>query len=148
MAYTTTAEIQLDIKGMVFSSTTIVTDTAVTGFIAEADALINAHVGKRYDTPVTGSGEGLTLLKLCSRSLVSARVKGIMAVKQDKSQDANQAVVSTSLSPTAVMKILCDIKDGVLNLDGATPKESDYGFKNNNVTNLVCPVIKKDEPQW
>jgi phage gp36-like protein len=145
--YTSATEIQGDFKDLTFTATSNVKDSDVTGFIVEADALINSYVGARYSVPVT-SGDGLNLLKLCSRSLVSARIKKIMEVKQDKGQDANQNVVGVLLSPTAVMKILADIRDDKINLDGGTLLVSGNGFYSYNAKNDIQPVIKKDEKQW
>lgn len=148
MAYTTTAEIEADFKDLTFSTTSNVKTADVTQFIVEADALINSYVGARYIVPVTTSGEGLSLLKFLSRSLVSGRIKKIMEVKQEKSADANQNVVGVYLSATQVMKILSDIKDDVLSLAGAALLVSNQGFNSYNVTNDIAPVIEKDLKQW
>ncbi len=147
MAYTTYTEIQADFKDMTFTSTSNVKDSDVTQFIAEADALINSYVGSRYTVPVT-AGEGLTLLKFLSRSLVSGRIKKILEVKQEKSVDANQSVQGVLLSPSQVMKILSDIRDDNLNLIGAAALVSSLGFYSNNAVNDVAPVIEKDSKQW
>lgn len=147
MAYATTAEIQADFKDTTFDSTSNVKDTEVTQFIVEADALINSYVGARYIVPVA-AGEGLQMLKLFSRCLVTARIKKILEVKQDKNTDANQNVVGVLFSPSQVMKLLESIRDDKLELIGATPLTSSSGFYNNNVANNICPVIKKDLKQW
>lgn len=147
MAYTTVAEIQADFKSMTFSPTSNVTDSAVTEFIVEADSLINSYVGTVYVVPVT-TGDGLNLLKLLSRSLVSARIKRIMEVKQDKNPDPSQNVLGVLLSPTAVMKILTDIKSQTAALAGAVLLAASGGFFSANVSNDVCPRMKKDEKQW
>lgn len=148
MAYATYTEIEADFKDTAFTTTSNVKAADVTQFIVEADALINAYVGARYVVPVSGSGDGLNLLKLLSRSLVAGRIKKILEVKQEKNTDANQNIVGVLLSPTQVMKILNDIKNDELNLDGAVLLSSDNGFYSNNVANDVCPVMKKDEKQW
>lgn len=147
MAYATKELVTADFKDIEFTSTTNVKDTDVDQFIVEADALINSFVGQRYVVPVA-SGSGLELLKLYSRSLVAYRIKRIMEVKQDKGADANQNVVSVLLTPKQVMELLEMIKDGDLVLDGATPLTSRGAFRSGNVSNDVCPVIKKDEKQW
>lgn len=148
MAYTTFAEVQADFKDMTFEvSGTNVIQSDVTQFIVEADALINAYVGARYAVPVT-SGEGLSLLKMCSRCLVTARIKKIMEVKQTKSDDANQNVVGVLLSPTAVMKILSDIRDGKVSLAGGAALISNSGFYSKNAADDIAPVIEKDSKQW
>lgn len=148
MAYTTYSEIEKDFKDQSFSDTTgNVRQADVTGFITEADALINAYVGTRYTVPVA-SGDGLNLLKLLSRSLVTARIKKILEVKQEKSTDANQSAVGVLLSVTKVMEILNDIQSGKLALAGASALLSSGGFYSKNAACDVEPVIKKDEKQW
>lgn len=144
--YTSTTEIQSDFKSAAFTTSSLVTIATVDGFIAEADALINAYVGSVYQTPLT-TGEGLNLLKMLSRSLVSGRIKKILEVKQDKNADANQSVQGVLLSPTQVMKILADIRDENIVLAGAT-RLSSSDFYSNNAANDICPVAKKDDKQW
>lgn len=148
MAYTTSTEVSQDFKDMTFASGSgNISSEDVTQFIAEADALINAYIGTRYTTPVS-SGEGLTLLKLLSRSLVTARIKKILEVKQEKSTDANQSVVGVLLSPSKVMEILKGIQEGSLTLIGASALLSSNGFYSKNSADEVEPVVKKDEQQW
>lgn len=148
MAYTTYTEIEADFKEQSFhASEGFVKQGDVTQFIVEADALIDAYVGMKYTVPVT-SGAGLNLLKLLSRSLVAGRIKKILEVKQEKSTDANQNVLSVLLSKTDVMQILKDIRNGDLTLAGASNLVSNFGFANKNVENEVEPVIEKDEKQW
>jgi hypothetical protein len=148
MAYSALADISAEFKNIAFNSSTNVTDAAVNGFIAEADALINSYIGTRYTTPVTTAGDGLTLLKLLSRSLVSARVKTIMEVKSEKNTDASQNVRGILLSPSQCMKILNDIQQNNITLAGAAPLIASGGFYSNNAANDECPVAKKDERQW
>lgn len=149
MSYTTPTEVQSDFKSIDFTVSGANVNTAsVTQFISEADALINSYVGTVYQVPVVGSGEGLTLLKLLSRSLVTARIKRIMEVKQEKNADPSQNVVGVLLSPSAVMKILSDIQTKTLALAGALPLISGGGFYSNNAANDVCSVAKKDDKQW
>lgn len=147
MAYATVDEIQADFKDLTFSTSTNVKTADVTQFIVESDALIDAFIGMKYTAPVT-AGAGLNLLKLLTRSLVSARIKKIMEVKQEKSTDANQNVLGVLLSPSAVMKILNEIKDGSMALAGAAELVSNGGFYSENYTNDVAPVIEKDSKQW
>ena len=147
MAYTTYTEIQSDFKDITFNTTSNVSSNDVSQFIVEADALINAYVGSRYTVPVT-SGDGLNFLKLLSRSLVTARIKKILEVKQEKSTDANQNVVGVLLSPSQVMKILEQIRDDKLSLAGASDLVSSNGFYSNNVAEGIEPVFEKNTTQW
>ena len=147
MAYSSVTDIQQDFKQITFASGYNITDTQITEFIVESDALINSYVGSIYVVPVT-AGDGLNLLKLMSRSLTVSRVKKIMAVKQAKSTDANQDVTDVLLTATAVMKMLRDIQSKVSILAGATLLDAQGGFYNNNVAKNVCPKIHKNHRQW
>ncbi len=147
MAYTTYAEIEADFKEIAFTTTSTVKAADVTAFIVEADALINAYVGTVYTVPVA-SGDGLNLLKLLCRSLVAARIKRIMEVKQEKNPDPSQNVLGVLLAPSAVMKILKDLQDKKLTLEGATLLSTGGGFYSNNVANSVEPVVTKDGREW
>ena len=148
MAYTTRVEVQGDFKDVTFTASSNVSASDVDQFIVEADALINSYVGTVYTVPVTVTGDGKNLLKLLSRSLVTARIKKILEVVQETSKDANQNVVGVLLSPSAVMKILKDIQNKDIALAGAAPLVSGAGFYSNNASNDVEPVMKKDERQW
>ncbi len=149
MSYCSPTEVQSDFKSIDFTvSGANVTTASVTQFIAEADALINSYVGKVYVTPVAQAGDGLTLLKLLSRSLTAGRIKRLMTVKVDKSTDANQDILGVLLSPTAVMKILTDIQTQQIALAGAQLLNAGGGFYSNNVSNAVAPVVTKDDKQW
>lgn len=146
MAYTTFAEVAAEFKQQTFDATSNVTDSDVSQFIVEADALIDSYVGMKYTVPVT-AGAGLNLLKMLSRNLVANRVKGILEVKQETSRDANQNVRS-GLSTPEILKILSNIRDGNLSLEGATSLIGAGGFYSYNYANSVEPVFKKDEKQW
>ena len=148
MAYTTAIEVQGDFKDTTFSTTSNVTTANVDQFIVESDSLINSYVGTVYTVPVTTPGDGVNLLKLLSRSLVTARIKAVLQVKQDTNNDANQSIVGVLLSPTAVMKILKDIQNKDLSLTGAEALTSGAGFYSHNVADSIESVMKKDERQW
>lgn len=147
MAYTSYTEIESDFKDITFAAGQNVTDSDVTQFIAEADALIDSYVGQKYVVPVTAGG-GLVLLKLYSRCLVTARIKRLMEVKQEKSTDANQNVTSVLLSPSQIIKQLEAIRDDKTSLEGATLLLSNNAFYSSNVANSIEPTILKGDKQW
>lgn len=147
MAYTTTTEIQADFKDTTFTTATNVKIADVDQFIVEADALINSQIGTVYVTPVA-AGEGLQVLKLLSRSLVAARIKRIMEVKQEQNTDANQSVLGVLLSPSQVMTVLKSLQDKRSTLIGAELLTSTGGFFSKNVAEAVEPVMEKDTKQW
>jgi Holliday junction resolvasome RuvABC endonuclease subunit len=148
MAYASNAEIEADFKDITFTASTNVKTADVTQFIVEADGLINSYVGTVYVVPVVVAGEGLNLLKLLCRSLVTARIKKLMEVKQETSGDANQNVLSVLLSVSQVMAILKEIQKKDIALAGAVALTSGGGFYSNNAANDVAPVVEKDSRQW
>jgi len=147
MAYATTAEIESDFKDAAFTTSTTVKAADVTQFIVESDSLIDAYVGTVYAVPVS-SGSGLQLLKLLSRSLVTARIKRIMEVKQEKNSSPDQNIVGVLLSPSKVMEILKDIQKKNIALAGAVLLTSGGGFSSHNNTHDIAPVMKKEDRQW
>ena len=148
MSYTTYTEVQGDFKNTTFQTTGNVTQTDVTQFIVEADALINSYVSAKYPTPVSAAGDGLNLLKLLSRTIVTLRIKSILEVKQATAVAANQNAVSTLMSMAQIMKMLESIKAGQLKLVGVTPTVSGGGFYSSNYVNNVQPKITKDGKDW
>lgn len=151
MAYSTKAEIESEFKNMTFEVDTNVSASDVGGFIAEADSLIDTYVGVKYVVPVSSSDSPISFntLKLCSRTLVAARVRAIMAVKQASNTDANHEVRgAVGFNTSNVMALLKDIRDGKQNLADGILVEAAGGFSSYNVDNKIEPVFKKDVKQW
>ncbi len=146
MAYSAHADVAAEFKATTFSSSSLITSTQVTEFIAQADALIDSYVGMKYIVPVTAGASALKLLKLFSAVLTADRVRKILEVKQATNKDADQN--PRGMSPVDVMKQLKDIRDGNLLLDGATSLIGSGGFYSNNEANNVTPVMRKDDKQW
>jgi hypothetical protein len=83
MAYSALSDIQSEFKALTFSASTTPTSTAVGGFITQADAEIDARVGLKYVTPVTGT-TSLAILQRISTMLVVGRVKKILEGQADQ----------------------------------------------------------------
>ena len=148
MGYCAVSDIQADFKALVFTTTSIVTSTAVTGFINEASALIDSFVGGRYQTPITGTS-ALLLMSLYCRTLVADRIRSIIEVKQQTNTDANQNTRQAGgLSTSQVLKALQDIRDNNTILNDAPLKLAGAGFYSNNYNNGVNPVFRKNRKQW
>lgn len=147
MAYSTSSDIQSDFKNITFSTTTLVTSDDVEQFIDEADALIDSYLGMRFQVPVEDDDSALNLLKMFSRTLVADRIKKILEVKQTTNQSANQDIRG-AYSTKDVLQQLRDIRDGNLNLSGATSLVSGGGFYSNNYTNDVTPIFTKNDKAW
>lgn len=143
MAYAAVADVQSEFKGVVFSATSAVTDTQVTGFIAQAEAYINGKIDSAYVTPVTGP-QSVLILKMISIWLVADRVSKILEVKS-ASEEAN--TTDKSLTQMAEAK-LEEIKDLLLVLVDATRKSVGGAFKSANNDDGVEPVFRKNVVQW
>lgn len=148
MAYTTAADVQADFKGTTFGSGTLVTSAAVTQFIVEADALINSYVGQRWTVPITADTTSLALMSLFSRTLVATRVRGILENKQTTNVDANQQVKADGYSVKDVMKALNDIKNGDMQLSGASLLLASSAFYSNNQAHSTPHTFHKGRKQW
>ncbi len=147
MSYCVAADVQADFKGLVFTASTLVTLAAVTQFIAEADSVINAHVGQRWVTPVT-TGEAATLMMLFSRTLAGARVRAILRNNQTTNTDANQTAKGDSYTVKDVMTALIAIKNGEMQLNGGVLLLAGATAYSDNFARGVTPRFSKDRKQW
>ena len=143
MAYSTYEDVKSEFKGVDFGSSTPVTSTEVTGFIVQADALIDSLVSKRYETPITGS-ISLSIIKLISIWLVADRVSKILQVKTTKEETKT---ADKSLYDKA-MAMLKAIIAGDLVLTDATVVSSGNGWASYANSNSLENEFKKGEPQW
>lgn len=148
MSYCTVADVEVDFKGVDFTASSLITTATVTQFIVEADALINSYTGARWTVPITADASSLALMSLFSRTLVAARVRGILSNKQATNADANQNVREDALTVGSVMKALADIRDGKMQLSGASLLLANAGFKSYNQSQGIQPRFKKDTKQW
>lgn len=148
MSYCAVADVQAEFKAVQFTTDSFVTSASVTQFILESDALINSYVGSRWVIPVTGDVNSLALMSLFSRTLVADRVRGILANKQQTNTDANQQVKSDGFSTKNVMAMLLDIKNGNLQLSGASLLLANASFVSNNFERNSQPRFRKDRKQW
>lgn len=147
MAYSIAADVESEFKNIEFSTDTFITLSDIDSFIMQADALINANVGMRYQIPVSADSDALALLKLYSITLVADRIKKILGVKQVTNTDANQDVRGVFTSKD-VIKALQDLKNGNMLLSGATLLQSPGGFSSYTEEHKICPTWKKDSVQW
>lgn len=117
-AYASVTNIQEEFKNVTFDSNSIVTDTRVSRFIDECEAVINAKVGMIYQVPVdsVASPQSTLILRQISIYMVSNRIKEIIQTKSD-SDDTNQATKGkVAKSPEDLLQ---DILDKVLVLPDA-----------------------------
>jgi hypothetical protein len=145
MAYCTQAQVESEFKHVVFTTTTSVTDTDITRFIAEADAEINAQVGTRYETPVT-TGDALLIMRKISILLVAARIKDILQVKmadKEREQDTRGGAMRAEAK-----RLLDAIIKGTMLLPGATLASSADGVRGFCVDEAIEHNFQRNVDQW
>lgn len=145
MAYCTKDQVADEFNGSVsFGVTTSPTATTVDRWIAEADVLIDAKVGLRYDTPITDPTD-LILIRMISVLLVSARVRKRL---NRTGPDNENAKVKVSDSMSEANKMLNDIVKGLTNLPGSSLANSEAGVSSYTVGLEDPHTFKKGEDQW
>ena len=149
MAYATVAQVASEFKSITFSSTTLVTDTEVTRFIAEADAEINAYIGSKYETPIdeTEHPNSFILVRQISIWLVADRVREVMQMKNLTPEEIEQGVRPPS-SRKAALDLLKKIQKGEINLSDADLVNTDAGVKSFAVDNNLEHTFKRNVDQW
>jgi hypothetical protein len=146
MAYATSAQIASESKiGLAdFTTSTLPTLAKVEEIIAEVEAKMNAIVGRRYTTPVTGD-DPLLIMRGISIALCTERVREIMAVKTGKPKEEQ---TPGGYSPAHARKDLERIALGELPLAGETKVDSTDGIR---PTVAPCgheTVFKRGCDQW
>lgn len=149
MAYTTHEDIASEFKNIEFSATSAITSTAVTSFIEEEEALVNAMLSSRYETPVTDTESKLILKKIVI-DFVAYRVAKILNLKKDV--PIPEKVVVQQLSEGAAFKMskqyLEMIRKGAIILSGATAQSNGQGVYSYNYQESVLPKFERDTKQW
>lgn len=145
MSYCAHADVAQEFKNMSFGTTTTPTATAITEFIAQADAFIDGRVGMKYTVPITGTAS-LSIIKQISIGLVAARVKDILKVKTS-AEAINQATREGDPAKAALDKLDMIVK-GTLILSDATLAVSGDGFKSFANDEDEEFTFQKNVDQW
>ncbi len=145
MPYTTVAAVQAEFKKLTISATTNLTDTEVNEFISQHDAIIDARLGGRFVTPITGT-EALKIVKLISTGLTVCRVQDVLHVRTG-SQKTDKDLIRPKVCKNAEM-LLEGIVSGKVKLGDATLITGGDGFNSGNVDNSVEPFFERGVDQW
>jgi len=143
MAYSINTDIQAEFKNLTYSSNGI-TSAEVDEYIAQEDAYIDGIVGRKYNTPITGTNS-LKIVKTISVQLVAARVKRILAVKTgipETEQDSSSGLQGMAL------KKLDEIAEGRLLLSDADLARASDGVNSFAVSDDLSHIFKRDVDQW
>lgn len=153
MAYVTAANVASEFKKIAFDSNSAITDTEVTEFIEQEEAVINATVSNRYEVPVTGT-EAVKILKNISVAYVAYRVAKILNLKKDiplPEKFVSQTLLANIQEGDKykeAKRLLYDIRDGKIILKDATALSTTQGVKSYNAENAIGPQWKRDTRQW
>jgi phage gp36-like protein len=146
MAYCTREDVQAEFRGLEIEAGSVITPAKLDAFISQASREIDGRIGVRFITPVTSGDGALEILKTICVWLVAPRVKEILEVKT-ASPDTSQAIRGGSTAKDA-RKMLDDIVEGKLLLDGASPRNAANGVSSFNVSNNQEHQFKRNEDQW
>lgn len=129
-SYATNAHVASEFKDITFSGTTKVTSTEVDDFIDQAEAEINARVGKKYEVPLTNASDILIARQIVVW-MVSDRVRKIIQVKDIGGEELKQGVRPPGGRKEA-MALLKEIVSGEMEL-ASDLKSSHNGVKSFSV---------------
>lgn len=148
MAYASLSDIQNEFKSVTFSSGSAPTDSAVTAFIAQEEAKLNARVGLKYVVPVDPTASPLSTLILRSISvhLVTARIKEILKVKAADPK-ADQDARGGDPKKHA-LTVIDKIVSGEMPLPDAVLVSTANGVRSFVVDNSEVQVFTKDNDLW
>lgn len=147
MAYSTSAQVADEFQGVSFGATTVPTDTTVDRWIAEADQVIDAHVGLRYEVPVVEGDSPLSFLivRKISIMLVASRVRKILNRSGANGDTARKVITDDH---DKAMKMLKQISDGKMELSDVDPRNAKLGVSSYNVDAGEEFTFKKNIDQW
>lgn len=143
MAYAVYTDVESEFKNLdSTASGAKVTNTEITAFIVQADALIDSYLSTRYIVPITGSS-ALSLVKWICIQIVKERVQRIIAVKSGN-PDTDQDNVDKAMW----LVMLEALQKGGMNLTDATLLSTGEGFKSGNVENEISQTFDVATQQW
>lgn len=149
MAYAAFGDIASEFKNITFDSDSALTDTEITAFIDQEEAIINATISNRYETPLTGT-EALKVMKGIIIAYVAYRVAKILNLKKDV--PIPEKFVPQQLNEGAAFrnakKRLEEIRDGKIILNDAVARSTGQGVESFNATNNILPLWERDKRQW
>jgi phage gp36-like protein len=148
MTYATATDISREFRSVTFEADTDISDTDITSFLDEADAIINTCLNNKYITPITGT-ESVKVLKRIEIAIVAARIASILDLKQQQNQPSTikQEFNKKDMEQWA-FKYLKDLENEVKTLPDATLKSGNFGMKSNFLSLQDGAFFKKSVDQW
>lgn len=152
MTYATTADIENELKNISFSISSDVKISAISGFLNQADAVIDMYIGKRYTTPATASG-ALLVLKKIAIDIVVYRVAKILDLKKSIPIPDSKIIqdITNGDAYKESMRMLTAIRDDKMDLPSETEISATSGlasFHTESGNSAIVPEFKKGTDQW
>lgn len=147
-AYATEAQIEANLKGVDFSTSTKITSDILTDIIAEESQVIDQHIQARCTLPVVDD-DALIFLRKIVIDLVVYRVAKILMPREQKTLPDGRIIqdISMSSSYREAMRMLKDLKDGKTTLPNTSEKSkvfvSSYQYREDTEKEF-----ENGEQQW
>jgi hypothetical protein len=148
--YCTKADVQADFKAITFGTTGAITDTVIDAWILQESHRINAKIGLKYVTPVdqTAAPEAFAVLQRVCIFRVSERVRSVIEIKNNATQEKQSDVKAKENSVRSVEKDLEDIVNGTMALTGVAYKKANGSVNSFNVDSSIPNVFDTTKQQW
>jgi phage gp36-like protein len=151
MTYAVLADIEAELKKVVFTANSPINIDAINDFLDQADALINMYIGNRYATPVTAP-QSILVLKKIEIDIVVYRYAKITNLKRSVNIPDERPIqdITEGSSYKESMKLLAGIRDNIFDLPDSTPVRPSSGLASYHTEpgNDDEPVFKKGVEQW
>lgn len=149
MTYAIFADITSELKNLTLDADSALTDTEVTAFIDQEEAVINATISNRYETPITGA-EALKVMKDIVITYVAYRVGTILNLKKDVPLPDKFVAQMLNIGSRfkIVKKQLDGIQAGKIILNDAVARSTGQGVESFNSTNNINSLWERDKKQW
>lgn len=149
MAYAVFGDIESEFKNLSLATGHALVAVEITEFISQEEAVINAMISNRYETPITGT-QALKMMKSISIAYVAYRVAKILNLKKDV--PIPKGFVPQQLNEGSAFvkarKQLEAIQSGKIVLNDAVARSAEQGVKSYNSENSISSIWKRDTRQW
>lgn len=149
MAYAVFGDIESEFKNLSLTTGHALEEAEIIEFISQEEALINATISNRYETPITGT-EAVKVMKSISIAYIAYRVAKILNLKKDV--PIPKGFVPQQLNEGSAFvkarKQLEAIQSGKIVLNDAVARSAGQGVKSYNAENSISSVWERDTKQW
>lgn len=146
--YCTQQDVEDNLKGVKVDTSTAITESILADMISQESAVIDQHVGRKYELPVTDTTSLLFLKKICIDLVVYRVTKVLQPQKvqrlpgQDKIQE-----ISEASAYRAAMVMLKEILNGKTILPGEDERTFNF-FSSTAVDDDHQTTFELEEQQW